>query len=120
MLPFAVVQLNVTPEVLEEPAMVTCVTEQVICLSAPAPTFGAVVFVVTKAVSTAVHPLNEVTVNIYVPEWFTRGVAVDPPETITPPFDGAQLYVAPEVEDEPLKLIDGPVVQLITLSGPAL
>ena len=39
---------------------------------------------------------------------------------MTPPLLAAQLKVAPGVEEEPLNVTVGPVVQLITLSGPAL
>src|SRR3972149_5429240 len=94
--PSEATQANVAPGVLEALLRLSCVTEQVRTLSGPASAFGAAIFCVTKASSVAVQPLTgSVTVTVYVPAASTSGVAVLPPETMWPPSEATQAYVAP-------------------------
>jgi hypothetical protein len=94
---------------------VTEVTVQVSVLSAPASTFGAVMFCVTFTVSEAVQPLaGSVTVRVYRPGALTEGVA----EVEEKPPGPLQLKVAPGVEDEPLSVTEV-VVHVSVLSAPA-
>ena len=57
---------------------------------------------ITCTLEVAVHPLEGLVVlTVYVPPAFTIGEAVPPLETIFPPLLAVQLYVAPEVVEEP-------------------
>ncbi len=103
---------------MDEPFNTTDVTAQVNVISAPALTFGVVLFKLTIAVSFAVQPFTVlVTVKTYVPAAFTVGVAVVPPETIFPPVV-VQLYVTGDV-DEPFNTTDV-TAQVKVISAPAL
>src|SRR4030065_353303 len=77
---------KVTPGVVEVPSRAMDVVVQVSILSAPAFTFGGVLFRVTSATSVAVHPLTGfVTVSVYVPAAPKVRVAGFVPVAMCPP-----------------------------------
>jgi hypothetical protein len=79
-------QLNDAPAVEELALMVPFKTEQVKVNGDPGVTFGGVVLFVTFTFAAFVQPLaGSVTVTVYVPEAFTVGVEVLPPEAIPGP-----------------------------------
>ena len=112
---------KVVPAVEDEPLKAIEVVVQFNTLSAPALTFGTVLFNVTKVTSVAVHKVlaGLVTVKVYVPAALTIGVAVFAPEIMLPPLEATQENVAPNVVELPLKAMEV-VVQVNTLSTPAL
>jgi hypothetical protein len=115
--PPVVVQLKVAPAVEEEPFRITEADTQVIVLSAPAFTFGGVLFNITAATSVAWHPFTGfVTVKVYDPAASTVGVDVVPPLTIWPLV--VQLKVAPAVEEDPFNTTEVEL-HVIVLSIPA-
>ena len=80
------VQEYVAPLVVELALIVPELVKQSNVNPEPAVAFGAVVLFDTKAVVVAVHPFaGSVTVTVYVPEAFTVGDEVVPPEIIPVP-----------------------------------
>jgi hypothetical protein len=100
------VQLNVAPDVADDPLSVTVFEVHVMICAAPAFASGNPVPEFTAALLVEVQPFEaSETVNVYVPAAFTVGVAVVPPETIPGPL---QLNVAPEVVEEPFSVTEVP------------
>jgi len=91
---------QVAPAVDEDPARLVVGLLQVNVIGTPAFAFGGILFANTVIVSEAEHPA-EVTVKVYKPGAFTVGVSVAPPDTTPGPV---QLYVAPGVVVDPLKM----------------
>jgi hypothetical protein len=97
-------QLNVAPDVAEEPLSVTVLAEHVNVWDAPAFASGLVVLEDTTTFDEEVQPFaGSVTVTVYVPAVLTVGLAVFAPDTIPAPV---QLNVAPDVAEDPFSVTE--------------
>jgi hypothetical protein len=92
-------QLNVAPDVADEPDRVALVVIQVMVMFALATEMsGSVPFIITATLAVSEHPLlGSVTVSVYTPALVVVPLAVLPGAT---PLD--HKYVTPGVEEEPL------------------